>query len=232
MMANYTWSHALDENPYESTVVPSYSILDPTNPHADYGNSNTDVRSRFVFDAVYEPQTHFHGIKDYALGGWRIAPLVQAQTGLPYTPYVSGSISGTISVPDNGTDGCTASIAVNGVCSAAAAGTGLNGAGSSSDRLPWIGRNSYHYPNTVVFDARVGKNFYIHASHFENLRFEVFAEVFNIMNHQNTTGLTDEAYTLSGTKLTPFSGFGTYINSNSTYTYSPRQVQLAARLHF
>ena len=232
MMANYTWSHTLDENPYESTVVPSYNMLDPTNPHAEYGNSSLDIRDRFVGAVIYQPQTHFHGIEDYALGGWRIAPLVQAQTGLPYTPYISGNISGSISVPDDGTDGCTPTIAVNGTCSASAAGTGLNGSGSSADRLPWVERNTYNYPKTVVVDLRVSKNFYIHAARFEDARFEVFAEVFNMMNHQNITGVTDEAYVLSGTKLTPYAAFGTYTNSNSNYTYSPRQVQLSARLHF
>jgi len=231
MMANYTWSHALDGNPYESTVVPSYSTLDPTNTRADYGNSNTDVRGRFVADVVYEPQTHFHGVEDYLLGGWRIAPLVQAQTGLPFTPFISGSV-GSVSVPDDGTDGCTPAIAKNGVCSANPANSGLNGAGSSAARLPWLERNTYHNPNTVVVDLRLGKNFYFHAPHFESSRFEVFAEIFNLMNHQNITGVTDEAYTLSGTTLTPFTGFGQYTNSNSNYTYSPRQIQLSARLHF
>jgi hypothetical protein len=62
------------------------------------------------------------------------------------------------------------------------------------------------------------------------------------MNHQNITGLTTEAYTLADVKtststpiaqtLTPYAPFGTYTNSNSNYTYSPRQVQIAARLHF
>jgi hypothetical protein len=69
------------------------------------------------------------------------------------------------------------------------------------------------------------------------LRFEVFAELFNVMNHQNITGLTTEAYTLTASPagvptLTPYSNFGTYTNSNSNYTYSPRQLQLAGRLHF
>jgi len=61
---------------------------------------------------------------------------------------------------------------------------------------------------------------------------EFFAEAFNLMNHQNITGITDEAYTLSGTSLTPNSSFGNYTNSNSNYMYTPRQIQLAARYHF
>jgi hypothetical protein len=219
----------LDDNPYQSTVVPSYSMLDPTNPQAEYGNGAEDIRHRVVGAVIFEPQTHFHGIKDYALGGWRIAPLIQAQTGLPFTPYVSGSVSG-LTVP-SGTDGCVPTGTAT-TCAVNAAYKGLNGSGSSADRLPWIQRDSSNFPRTVVIDVRVGKNFYIHAARFENARFEVFAEIFNVANHQNITGLTDEAYTLSGTTLTTYNNYGDYTNSNSNYTYSPRQVQVAARLHF
>jgi hypothetical protein len=120
------------------------------------------------------------------------------------------------------------------------AGTGINGAGSGSTRVPWIARDSYNYPKTVVVDLRVGKNFYLSAiPHFERLRLELFAEVFNLMNHQNITALTTEAYTLGDVTgapvvqtLTPYSNFATYTNSNSNYTYSSRQTQVAARLHF
>ena len=235
MLLNYTWSHALDEDPYQSTVVPSYSMLDPTNPRADYGNSDNDVRHRFVAAFVYQPQTNFHGPEDWLLGGWRISPLVQAQTGLPWTPYVSGSSGSgvSVSVPDDGTDGCTSTVSHGApTCSVSLAGSGLNGSGSSADRLPWVGRNTYNNPGTVVFDLRLGKNFYFHLPELEGARLEFFAEVFNAMNHQNITGVTDEAYTLSGTSLTPYNAFGTNTNSNSTYTYSPRQIQLSARFHF
>jgi hypothetical protein len=223
LLTNFTWSHALDENPYESTVVPSYSLTDPTNPRADYGNSNTDVRHRYVGALVYQPDTHFHGILQQALGGWRIAPLVQIQNGLPYSPTISSSSFKTVTLND-GTIGTLA-------------GTGINGAGSGSTRVPWIGRNSYTMPKTAVFDLRLGKNFYIpDIPHLPGARLEFFAEVFNVMNHQNITAVTSEAYTLSDVKnvqtLTPYSAFGTYTNSNSNYTYSDRQVQIAGRLHF
>jgi hypothetical protein len=245
LMANYTWSHALDDNPYLSTVVPTYNALDPTNLNLEHGNSSMDVRQRFVFAAVYQPQTHFRGLKDKALGGWRIAPLVQMQTGLPYTPYVSGSVAaynantnpGGLTVPI-GTDGCTASAVTatgSGVCAVNPAYGGLNGSGSTADRLPWIDRNSFNRPKTAVVDLRLGKNFYIDNKYFEHYRLEVFAEMFNLMNHQNITGVNNDAYSLgstTGTSLTPYSTFGQYTNSNSNYTYSPRQMQIAARLHF
>ena len=230
LLTNFTWSHALDDNPYESTVVPTYSAYDPTNLQLEYGNSATDVRMRYVGALIFEPQTHFTGFYRELLGGWRIAPLVQLQTGLPYTPYVSGSVSG-LSVP-NGTDGCTASLG----CTVNPAYKGLNGSGSSADRLPVIERNSYRYPKTAVYDMRLGKNFAVHPLlGSEPMRLEFLADLFNVMNHQNITDISNEAYTLSGTTLTPYTAgnaFGSYTNSNSNFTYSPRQLQVALRLHF
>jgi hypothetical protein len=231
LLTNFTWSHALDENPYESTVVPSFTLSDPTNPRSDYGNSATDVRLRYVGAIIYQPETHFHGIENQLLGGWRISPLVQIQTGLPYSPTISSTLKET---PLTGT--------TTPIFLANTAGSNPNGSGSSSTRVPWIARDSYNYPKTAVVDARLSKNFYLPEVHRFGLnsqpRFELLVELFNVMNHQNITGLTSEAYTLSSTKsayipqLTRYNNFGTYTNSNSNFTYSPRQLQIAARLHF
>jgi hypothetical protein len=239
LLTNVTWSHSLDENPYESTGVASYNILDPTNIHAEYGNSSTDVRVRYVGALVYQPQTHFHGYENYLLGGWRIAPLVQIQSGLPFTPTVSASGFKSVTVTPQQFAGCTPQAGAT-TCTESLSGTGVNGDGSSANRLPFIERNTYNYPKTAVFDMRIGKDFYLFENHtgfLSRMRFEVFAELFNVMNHQNITGLTTEAYTLASSAagvptLSPYANFGTYTNSNSNYTYSPRQLQLAGRLHF
>ena len=207
-------------------VGSTYTAVDPTNLKLEHSNSTLDIRQRFVLAFIYQPQTHFHGLMDKALGGWRFAPMIQMQTGLPYTPYVSGSASG-LTVPD-GTDGCN----IVAGCAVNLAYKGLNGSGSSADRLPWMARDTYNYPKTAVVDARLGKNFFFDAPHFESLRLEFLAEVFNVMNHQNITGVNDEAYTLSGTSLTAYPSFGQFTNSNSNYAYSSRQVQIAARIHF
>jgi hypothetical protein len=162
---------------------------------------------------------------------------VQVQSGLPYTPSVSVSGLKSVAVTPQQFSGCTP-VAPATTCTETLAGSGVNGDGSSANRLPFIERNSYHYPKTAVFDLRVGKNFYFESRipHLDRIRFEVFAELFNVMNHQNITGLTTEAYTLTSTggvpTLTPYANFGTYTNSNSNYTYSPRQLQFAGRLHF
>ncbi len=224
LLANYTWAHSLDYNPYIGTGIPGPSQLDPNDMSKDYGNSSLDVRDRFVFAITYQPATHFHGFKDQVLGGWRIAPLIQAQTGLPYTPYVSG-------YPHE---------SASGVRSA-------NGTGGTSGRIDAIRRNQYYRPNTVKADIRLGKNFYLPVTHYglDRLRLEFFAEAFNILNKQNITGIQNTAYNLSYGSingitpgatsqdvLTLQPNFGTYNNSNSNFTYTPRQLQLAVRLHF
>ncbi len=231
MLSNYTWAHSLDYNPYIGTGIPGPSQLDPQAQSKDYGNSSLDVRNRFVFAFTYQPPTHFHGWQDAVLGGWRLAPIVQAQSGLPYTPYVSG-------YPNESNSGVRSA----------------NGAGGTSGRVDIIRRNQYYKPTTVKADVRLGKNFYFDVNHYglDRLRLEFFAEVFNLMNHQNITGVQNNAYDLSygavpgvtpqvpansGTYpsvdvMTFQPAFGTNNNSNSNYTYTPRQIQLAARLHF
>ncbi len=228
LLTNFTWAHSLDEQQYQGTFAPSFTLSDPTNPRADYGNSDNDVRLRYVGTLVYEPQVYFNGWKRQVLGGWRIAPLVSLQSGFPYSPTISASSFKNVTLSNGSTGSITA---------------GINGSGSSNSRVPWIGRNSYTYPKTAVFDVRVGKNFYLPAVHYKVVnsepRLEFFAELFNVMNHQNITGLNTPAYQLGDVSankpvqtLTPLSTFATYTNSNSNYTYSPRQLQLALRLHF
>ncbi|HZL26473.1 MAG TPA: TonB-dependent receptor [Acidobacteriaceae bacterium] len=229
LLSNFTWAHALDFNPYIGTGIPGPSQLDPNDQSKDYGNSSLDVRRRFVAAFTYQPQTHFHGYKDALFGGWRLAPIVQIQSGLPYTPYINGYPLESAS----------------GVRSA-------NGAGGTSGRIDAIRRNQYTRPKSDKADVRLGKNFYFNVNKYgiDRPRLEFFAEVFNVANHQNITGIQNTAYNLSGQvvagvtpaqdaahpngfdTLTLQPNFGTYNNSNSNYTYTPRQLQVAVRLHF
>ena len=186
ILSNITWSHALDFNPYIGTGVPTFNVFDPIDLRKEHGNSSLDVRHRFVFAGIYQPPVHVDGWKKYLADGWRIAPVIQIQNGLPYTPTVSGGTSlGEFK--------------------------SINGVGSSADRIDILGRNQVTMPKTANVDLRVGKNFYLSDSRFGSYRLEIFAEAFNLLNHQNN---------------------GTYLNANSNDTYSQRQMQISARLHF
>ncbi|WP_158790465.1 TonB-dependent receptor [Granulicella sp. L60] len=213
ILSNFTWAHALDFNPYIGTGVPTFNVFDPTNLGKEYGNSSLDVRHRFVFAGIYEPAIHIVGWKKYLADGWRIAPVVQIQNGLPYTPTVSGGTN----------EGEFKSI---------------NGVGSSADRIDILGRNQVTMPKTANVDLRLGKNFYLPDNRLGSYRLEIFAEAFNLLNHQNITSVSHGAYSISsGSGTTPntlnfVQNYGTYLNANSNNTYSQRQMQLSARLHF
>ena len=237
LLSNFTWSHALDYNPYLSTGFGSSSYLpvDPEDRRQDYGNSNLNVKQRFVFAAHYNPRFNFKGYKKYLLDGWGVSPIVQIQDGLPYAATTSGTQSGAVLA-------------------------GPLGAGGAS-RLPKFDyqgnleteRNIFTQPGTAVFDFRLGKDFSLPDVGPSHPRFEVFVEAFNVLNHQNITSVSTGSYTIctkagtagvaggcpSGVTYPTGQGvlvynpnFGTNNNSNSNATYTPRQLQLAARLHF
>jgi len=243
-LSSFTWAHALDYNPYLSTSYGSSSYLpvDPEDKRQDYGNSNLNVNKRFIFAGHWNPKFNFRGYKKYLLEGWGLSPIVTAQTGLPYSATTSGTQTG-------------------------AALSGPLGAGGAA-RLPKYDingnleteRNIFSMPKTADFDVRLGKDFTFD-KFGKHLRFEVFAEVFNTLNHQNITSVSTGSYTIctkagtagvaggcpsasvvtypTGGTTTAEKGllifnpnFGTYNNSNSNTIYTPRQIQIAARLHF
>lgn len=225
--ANYTWAHALDFSQLQTTGTTTNNWIDPFgNQQANYGNSNLDTRHRAVGWAIF----NIPGIADqsslvsYLANGWSIKPLVQVQSGLPYSATVSGSTPQQCNVA-----GCLAT--------SSATTSGLQG--TSVTYIPSLGRNTFRYPRTINVDTRVQKDFRIH----ENYTLQVIAEAFNLANHQNVTTINSGAYTLASTAnanpalaptatLTPVTSFGTVSATNSTYAYAPRQFQFALRLQF
>jgi hypothetical protein len=204
--ANYTWSHALDFNQAVTTGTFTTNTLDPTDPAADYGNSNFNVPQRFVLSTIYQPQYKAAGWLGYLVNDFTMSPIIQIQNGLPYTAGVSGSPSGV---------------------SPAGALSGINGSGGDS-RFTTIGRNTFRRPNTYVVDYRMSKRFAL----TERYRLEFLGEAFNLFNHQNVTAVNTTAYTLSGTTLTFNPAFGATTNANSNTAYRERQIQLAVRFEF
>ena len=236
ILSSFTWAHALDYNPYLGTSYGSstYLPVDPQDKRQDYGNSSLNVNKRFIFAAHYNPRLGYTGVKGYLLDDWGFSPIFQEQTGLPYSATTSGSENG-------------------------AALSGPLGAGGAA-RLPKFDamgrleteRNIFSMPKTADFDFRVSKSFPLGHGDFHG-RFEMFAELFNALNHQNITSISTGAYTIcsksaggaaagtcpAGLAASPGLGslvfnsnFGTYKNSNSNTVYTPRQLQIAARLHF
>ncbi len=222
--AHYTWAHALDFNQNASTSASTNGWFDPFgNARANYGNSNNNIKHRVVGWAVFNaPGLEGHGPLTYLTNGWSLKPLVQAQSGLPYSLTVGGTVPNNCYVK-----GCLE-----------AASSGLGGTGISY--IPAIGRNTFNYPRTIDVDLRVQKDF----TFLEKFNLQLIGEAFNLANHQNITGLNTSGYTLStvqppaGSSAQPASTlvyqttFQTVTSANSNNVYQTRQIQLAARLTF
>jgi hypothetical protein len=216
-MTSYTWSHALDFNQNSTTGTFTDNFFDPANPRLDYGNSNFDVRQRFVASTIYQPTYKLQGVLGRILNDYSFSPIVAIQSGLPYTVGVSGN-------------------------SPIGAGTGIAGTGALG-RVPQLGRNTSFFPGTENVDFRVSKKIPVG----ERYNFELLAEAFNLLNHQNVTAIATSGYTIctsptavgcspTASKTAPVlsfnNGFGLPTNANSNTIYHERQIQLALRFSF
>jgi hypothetical protein len=220
--ALYTWSHALDFNQNASTAASTNNWFDPLgNGRLNYANSNFNIPHRVVAWGLL----NFPGVSEgsnwkYLANGWSLKPLLQAQSGLPYSVTVGGS------TPNQ----CYAA----GCLQAWSSGLG----GTSVTYIPQLGRNTFQFPWTVVADLRAQKDF----TFAEKYNLQLIGEAFNIANRQNITGLSTQGYTNFVTQgataattksaLTFQPTYGSVTSANSNYAYGTRQIQIAARLVF
>jgi hypothetical protein len=239
--AHYTYAHAMDWNPNETTLVAGSDELDPANFNAEYGTSNLDVRHSAAVMAILEAPWKLRGLSGIFGNGWMLSGIGQFRSGLPYTMRTSGSL------PEEFTANGSAIVGL---------GPGMNGSGGDN-RVYGVGRNSFRYPDAWKADMRLGKKFDLG----ETRQLEVLVESFNLFNHQNVTELETTGYsiesggtsgalptlcyltvntngyascgttTISGTG-TPIAAFGQSLNVNATNFYRERQIQIGVRMRF
>jgi len=93
-LASYTWSHTLDVSTDSNN---GGQPMNPYNWRQDYGNSNWDIRHRFVSHYLYE-LPFFRGSKGIlhtALADWRLSGLTTLQSGLPFNVTISTDTANT-----------------------------------------------------------------------------------------------------------------------------------------
>jgi outer membrane receptor protein involved in Fe transport len=211
--ANYTWSHALDfaQNAYTQGAAESW--YDPYgNARANHGNSTFNIPNRFVAYALYNfPNLHSGNPLKWVANDWSLNDSFQMQNGLPFTAGVSGKPTSAI-------------------------GSSWNGSGGPA-LIPQIGYDTYRFPRRIVDDVRVQKQF----SFERGINLQLILNAFNIANHQNVTAFAATyLYSLSGTTATYTGQNGTGNKSfmvptnsnNSAFLYTPRNIEIAARINF
>jgi hypothetical protein len=248
---NYSYSHALDDaTGLSNEGQEGWGNADPFNiPKYEYGNSDLDLRQRFVLTGTYELQygKHFTGWKKELLAGYVFNEVYVWNTGNPF------------SITDNFT-GFSNSVYGPGV-------------GSGPDRpemiasphvahpgiSEWFNRNAFVEPAPGVIPNTPRNNLY--GPHFQHIDLSIFkdvaitdrfkvelrAESFNLtntpayfvandQNHDSTTNLvpacsvTQAPGTGCPVPNTPSTAFGQIVRTNPSYT--PRNLQFAVKLLF
>jgi hypothetical protein len=220
MLASYTWSHTLDvstdSNGGGTPLIP-YDWKD------DYGNSNWDIRHRFVASFVYD--IPFFAVSNPVLKTiftkWQGNGIITLQTGIPFNVTTGTDTANTGSPgterPDllhTPTDDCGAGHLVGCIDPTAFTVNDLYPITPGNYAYGDAGRNLLHGPGLETVNFSVFKNFPIR----ERLKFQFRVESFALFNHPNFANPSATINT---------SSFG-----NITSATGNRTIQLAAKLQF
>jgi hypothetical protein len=166
--ASYTWSKSLDTNSLNSS---GFAVQNAYDIPGQYGLSDFDAPHRFVLSAIYELPFTGHALAR----GWRIAVIVQSQSGNPVNLVTSNS--SLTGVPNSVRPDQTGPIQILGTVeewfetSSFAAGNGFGNLG----RNVVIGPAFHNTDVSVIKDVDVGGKF--------DLQFRI--DVFDVFNHAN-----------------------------------------------
>ncbi len=245
--SNYTWSHAIDDvTDLSFEGQEGWGNNNPFNiAGTETGNSDLDLRNRFVFSGTYEEQAfkHAHGLTRLALAGWQGNIIWIWNAGSPF------SITNNYSYPGNSVYGGTPGLSpgpnrplqignpklahrtINQWFNPLAFETPVFGQQGNTPR------NSLTGPTFEHADVSVFKDFLM----TERFNLEFRAEAFNVTNtvgyfvpnDQNqhaTTNATGVNPAITGAALVPGSGFAQIVSVNPGYV--PRELQFALKLKF
>ena len=218
--ANYTWSHTLDVS------TDSNGGGTPMNPYwwrADYGNSNWDIRHRFVATFVYD--IPFFQTSNAVLKGvfahWQSNGIVTLQTGIPFNVSTGTDTANTASSGTYRPDlvhapsaNCGRGHLVGCIDATAFTVQDLYPITPGNYAYGNAGRNLLHGPGAETVNFSLFKNIPIH----ERLRFQFRFETFALFNHTNFGN--------------PAATLGTSSFGNITSATGNRNIQLGAKLVF
>ena len=207
LVANYTWSHSLDDlsSTFSDSLqggsgdIGSLGYTNPFDPRLDWGSSDYDVTQRVVMSPIWATPW-FKGQKGWgeALGGWTISGIFTARTGTPFSIYDYTDDANDYTVPRETPSAPFTSFRSSGPGNvlgpnvfgvipvpAPAEVAPLDPAIGISDLGPFpanmMHRNILRSPGAWNIDAAVQKDFKL----TEKLGLQFRAEGFNMLNHHN-----------------------------------------------
>jgi hypothetical protein len=204
-IVNYVWSHSIDtasdgEDFEPNAAQPNNS----TNPNAEYGNSNFDIRNRFTWVFAYD-LPHVGGSWQKLKNGYGVNSTVTLQSGQPFNlnynfeDDFSGSGEGddrpdVVGTPKYNFGNPAQFLDLSAFATPCTALTGAplvdflaSDQGPGQNCVPGtrhfgdLGRNSLRGPSFKQWDFAIYKNTQIN----ERLAVQLRADFFNLLNHPN-----------------------------------------------
>jgi hypothetical protein len=228
-LAAWTWAHSLDlASSADLGAQNGGDFRYHIHPEWEYGNSDFDIRHRFVFSYLYElpfgHDKHFltgaSGVLNQIISGWQVGGITSISAGNSFTildgngsfansdgqqrPDLVGDPHATPCVPGTFFNTC------------AFADPALGSFGN-------LGRNTMRGPGYQIWDFSVFKNFQIS----ERMKLEFRSEFFNVFNHANLQFAKSGPQNSINTTT-----FGTPEFGFLTAARDPRQIQFALKLSF
>lgn len=238
--ASYTYAHALDDA--SSASLGSLNNGDFRNqlyPGLEYGNSDFDVRHRFVVNYAYDLPfgrgkllgRNAGGALNQIIGNWQVAGITTAQTGNWFTITESSNITPVSTSDGGGTVAFNSqrpNVVGNPNGKPCMPGTLFNTCAFVADTTFFTfgdaGRNIVRGPGLQNWDFTIFKLFPVR----EQMHFEFRADFFNIWNHVNP--LLGPAGAIS---QEPFAvEFGTTQFGQAQAARDPRFIQFAMKFYF
>ncbi|HKF56360.1 MAG TPA: TonB-dependent receptor [Blastocatellia bacterium] len=235
---NYMWSHGITDASIGSGE--SVAFQNQSCRSCDRSDTNIDVRHVMTMDAVYQlPFGHGRrffnesGPASWLLGGWSLAGIASARTGLPLNITVSRKSS---DLPDGNTSSQRPNL-VPGVPIYPANQTINNWLNPAAFALPapgtWgnLGRFIARGPGNYEIDSSLTRNFKFSERFGLNLR----AAAFNLFNHPMYSNPSGALGSFTGSSPKPQASFGkitSILNDGATGTGAPRRVEFMLRFEF
>lgn len=235
LLANYTYSKALDDVPNgqgnAGISAQSLSTLPSTNPlrhQVDYGRSDFDHRHIAVISYVYDLPSfsNQNRLTRELAGGWQLTGIIRRQSGQALTTTAGADRSQTGLNTDRAMK--TASNVYGGTACAKVATACVNYLNPASFVTVYTntsfplgtygntGKGAFNGPAFIGWDVGALKNFALSPS--DRFRLQFHAEFFNVLNHTNLNNPTTAANSAN---------FG-----NIQSSQDPRIGQLALKLLF
>jgi len=239
----YTWSKNLTDNPNDRSASPQNTY----DASLDYARATLDRRHIFTANFIYELPwfNNQHDVAGLILGGWQFSSIVTFQSGLGFTPTVSGfdpaglglipqpltTARPNLTCDPNAGAANTPQQWFNTSCFQITpiANTPPNGTGTVpfANVVGTVGRGIIQGPGTKRVDLTLTKNFRFN----ERLRLQLRAEAFNVFNWTNPRTLSLGVWSAT-TQPVAQGGNGSSTFGQVTAFRDPRIMQFGAKLYF